>query len=205
MEKAATLKAASIPFSIIENKSAGSEVTFTQLPSDFFELKVPYANQEQAIQLLNEKYNSFQVKEDYLLQEFKYLLSYSNEELTDIVRKKDEWSENAIDSALLILHERGVRISQEEKFLLWKKRNKELRKGEAMPGYIILTGYIFCLLTGIVGLLTGILLSTLKKKDLFGKEYFVYEKQTRQHGRLMIVTGSILWLGYLFLLYMMKY
>lgn len=194
MEKAAFLKSAGVPFSITENRTAGSEVTFTKSPSDTFEIKIPAEHQENVIRLFNEKYNIFPSKENNILYEFRYLLRFSNDELIEVIARKDEWSEEAIESAILILGSRGISISQEEKFRLWKERNELLRKGEKVSTGWLTIGFILCLTGGIIGILFGLGLYKMKRKDLFGKEYFAYDQSSRKAGFTMILAGSIVWL-----------
>lgn len=194
MEKAALLNSAGIPFCIIENRTTGSEVTFTKLPTDSFELKVPFDQQESVIRLLNENYDLFPVKENILLHEFKHLLKYSNEDLKEVISKKDQWSDEAIESAILILESRGIHINQEDRFRLWMLRNELLSKAEKLPTRWLVIGFLLSLSGGIVGILFGLGLYKMKKRDLFGKDFYAYQPPSRKAGLLMIVAGLIVWI-----------
>jgi hypothetical protein len=118
-----------------------------------------------------------------------YLFSFTNEELRDVIVKKDEW--NAFDFLLAqkLLSDRGKAISEEELSTLQDQRLGELAQPEKPQSATIIAGYIFALLGGIVGIIIGWYLSTNKKTLPNGDSVYIYSESDRRHGRIIIALG----------------
>ncbi|WBV60919.1 hypothetical protein PFY12_02075 [Chryseobacterium camelliae] len=139
------------------------------------------------------------IPEDY------YLLEYSDEELKEILFKKDEWNEFDYEAAKKILKERGENITEEDLGVINEKRLDSLKndyeKPEEVKNYIAI-GYIFavvgCLLSLAWGMLIfvsyaiAIVIIKLKKQLPNGERVYYFNEQDRRHGK------RILWLSILF-------
>ncbi|TGD59089.1 hypothetical protein [Flavobacterium humi] len=125
-----------------------------------------------------------------------FLFGFSNEELNDVILKKDEWGDFNFALALKILEDRGQRITQEQINDLEKERLTELAKPTGIQKEWVLFGYAFAFLGGVLGVLTGWYLMTLKKTLPNGEVVYSYLPSDRKHGKKIFVIGvvfSIIW------------
>jgi hypothetical protein len=121
-----------------------------------------------------------------------YLFSFSNEELFDIVNKRDEWGEFDFQLAKVILKERGNEITTEMVTLLKEKRLKELSKPEKDQTDLVYYGYAAALLGGFVGIFIGWHLNTHKKILPNGRQIYAYRDTDRKQGLIIFVIGLII-------------
>jgi hypothetical protein len=119
-----------------------------------------------------------------------YLFSFTNDELIEILRKPDEWSRQDFLIARKILDERGQHINEEVIKDLKSKRINELSREESEPTFTIITGYILALIFSIVGLFFGLTFLTAKKNIPNGKKVFTYSRNTRKHGRNIVILSA---------------
>jgi hypothetical protein len=126
------------------------------------------------------------------------LFSFSNEELKEIIEKKDEW--NDLDYALSInlLKNRGVEITKEEILEAKNKRVEELRKPDISSSKWIDLGYVFAILGGFLGFVIGYLLLTQKKTLPNGERIFAYSLDDRKHGKRILYVGTFFFMFYIF-------
>ena len=120
-----------------------------------------------------------------------YLFSFTNDELIEILRKPDEWSRQDFLIARKILDERGEHISEDVINDLKSKRINELGREENEPVLSITAGYILALLVSIVGLFFGLAFLTAKKNIPNGKKVFAYSRNTRKHGRNIVIISAV--------------
>ncbi|MBN1697278.1 MAG: hypothetical protein JW881_07175 [Spirochaetales bacterium] len=59
---------------------------------------------------------------------------------------------------------------------------------------ILIFGYAFSFLGGIIGIITGIYIQAAKMKDNDGKKVHVYNPEMRNHGKTMIALGFFMML-----------
>jgi hypothetical protein len=127
-----------------------------------------------------------------------YLYEFTDDELFEVVNKKDEWSKIDYLLAQKILKERGNELSQDTLAKIEMKRSNELAKTEPLPLTSLIIGYIFACLGGLFGILIGWHLATYKKSLPNGERVFGYSPNVRDHGTIiMIIGGSILLLAIL--------
>ncbi|MCO5936831.1 hypothetical protein NAF17_14910 [Mucilaginibacter sp. RB4R14] len=114
-----------------------------------------------------------------------YLYAFTNEELTELVSKPDEWSlfDNLL--AVKILQERGVNITDETVKQLNNKRLDDLKEPEKPQGTWIIIGYIFALLGGVLGAFIGWHLFSSKKTLPNGEQVYSYIESDRAQGRII--------------------
>jgi len=131
-----------------------------------------------------------------------YLYEFTDEELMDVISKKDEWS--ALDYLLAqkLLKDRGKEVSQDTIITLENERAKELTKTEPLPIYPLITGYIFASLGGLLGILIGWHLATYKKLLPNGERVYAYSASVRNQGKTIMIIGcSVIFLGLAFIAY----
>jgi hypothetical protein len=126
------------------------------------------------------------VEEDY------YLLSFTDEELYEVVLKKDEWSEFDYLLARKLLSERGKAIDDEQVKALRKQRLEELAKPESNHRGWIIAGYIMAFAGGFFGIITGYVISSSKKTLPNGNVVHTYTPEDRAHGRIIFMIGIII-------------
>lgn len=139
------------------------------------------------------------IPEDYHLYEF------SDEELMEIVDHPDDWSKLDYHLALSILKDRGKEVSTD---YIESKKVESLvaqKSSQKVPLITILSGYILflpailsvffdrpLLLIGMAWpIVLGIFLWTSKKTLKDGNRFFFYDKESRRHGMLLFILGSI--------------
>jgi hypothetical protein len=120
-----------------------------------------------------------------------YLLSFSDEELIDVISKSDEWNKFDVSLAKKLLRDRGQEITPLKIEEIKKQRIAELAKPEkSQSGYIIL-GYITALLGGLLGVFVGWHLLTYKKVLPDGNRVYVYSENDRKQGNRILILGLI--------------
>jgi hypothetical protein len=146
--------------SILDDNIPPVDVTFIgNTLNHEFEVRIKATDFNKAEAILNnhEDIALEEVDKDY------YLLNFSNEELCDVLLKSDEWS--AFDYSLTqkILTNREQSIDKNLLNSLKNQRLIELAKPETNQKPWIISGYIFALLGGFLGLIIGYFLWTSQK------------------------------------------
>lgn len=114
-----------------------------------------------------------------------YLYSFTDDELTEVIAKADEWSNFDFVLSLKILAERGKKINDDDLANINKKRIEELKAPDQPQNYWIVVGYLFALCGGVLGIFIGWHLSTYKKTLPNGERVFQYIERDRKQGRRM--------------------
>jgi hypothetical protein len=121
-----------------------------------------------------------------------YLLSFSDDELIEIISKPDEWGHFDYQLAQKLLRERGHYIEESMLNTLRENRIKDLAKPEKASILFIFFGYCFIPFGLIIGFFIGRHLFYSKKPLPNGNLVFSYRETDRRHGnRIMIITGII--------------
>jgi hypothetical protein len=118
-----------------------------------------------------------------------YLLSFTDDELYDVIVKQDEWSQFDYVLAKKLLRDRGKSISEAEIKNLRQQRLHELAKPEKNHSGWIIAGYIFALLGGFFGVITGYVIYSSKKTLPNGQRVPTYTASDRTHGKIILITG----------------
>jgi hypothetical protein len=84
-----------------------------------------------------------------------YLFDFTDDELMEIITKRDEWSQFDFLLAQKLLKERGKEIKPEVVELLKRQRIAALGKPDESLKTYIYAGYAMALLGGLLGLFTG--------------------------------------------------
>lgn len=132
------------------------------------------------------------VEEDY------HLFDYSDEELIEIVMKKEEWNKFDYLLAQKILKERGKEINPELLNVINKQRIKDLSTKEESPTWLIIIGYTAACLGGFIGIFIGGYLMYYKKALPNGDRMYGFERKDRSHGQNILILSGIaffIWIG----------
>ena len=118
-----------------------------------------------------------------------YLFGFTDDELFEVLVKRDEWSSFDVALAGRILRERGREVTPDTVRLLRQYRAVELTRPEAGQKVSIIAGYAMALLGGIVGIVIGLNLLYAKKKLLDGTQGPAYAEADRAHGFRIVLLG----------------
>ncbi|RKS25268.1 hypothetical protein CLV94_0298 [Flavobacterium endophyticum] len=127
-----------------------------------------------------------------------YLHEFTDEELKEIIVKKDEWSHLDFLLAQKILKERGQEIIPEEIEKHRKQRLEDLSKPEEHQGGWIIAGYLFAFLGGFLGFFIGWFLKTHKKTLPNGDRVYNYTESDRKQGNRILIVSLfffLFWIG----------
>jgi hypothetical protein len=125
-----------------------------------------------------------------------YLFEFSDEELTEIIVKPNEWSNYDYKVAELILNDRGISVSPKLIDNIKKQMYNELSQKESYSSTWIIMGYLTAFLGGLLGFAIGLNLWFMKKKLPNGEKVYVYDNYNRKHGRLITILGLFMTLFY---------
>jgi hypothetical protein len=167
--------------------SSGLDSSFSSELLKEYEVQLHPDNFEEAEKLL-ENYAAGMLTE---LPEDYYMLTFTDEELHDVIVKQDEWSEFDYMLARKLLTERGNILTDAELKELRDKRIAELAKPEKDQKIWIVAGYITSFLGGFFGILIGYVLMTSHKTLPNGQVVHTYSTTDRKHGKTMLVLGLI--------------
>ena len=140
-EVASILERENIDFQLIDNEKY-FDATFVTDPSKIeYQLLIQKEDFENAETLITKYYSeNLIIPEDYYLKEF------SDEELIEIIYKKDEWNEFDYEVAKSILKDRGIVISETDIERINSERLEKLKTNYEKPNEVknlIILGYIF--------------------------------------------------------------
>lgn len=172
---------------ILTNNSSGLDSNFSSELLTEYEVKVRFNNFKKAEHLVEElaEVQLNQLPDNY------YLLEFTDEELYDIVVKKDEWNEFDYLLALKLLKKRGQPVDDEQIKELNNKRITELAKPEKDQTVWIAIGYTLALFGGFLGLITGYVLWTSDKTLPNGEKVYTYSERDRKHGRFIVILSIV--------------
>lgn len=127
-----------------------------------------------------------------------YLFDSSDEELIEIVTKKEEWNKFDYLLAQKILKQRGKEISPELLNVINKQRIKDLSTQEESPTWLIIIGYTSSFFAGFLGVFVGAYLMYYKKALPNGDRIYGFTKKDRSHGQNILIISAIaffVWIG----------
>ncbi|KOS06103.1 hypothetical protein AM493_08680 [Flavobacterium akiainvivens] len=152
-----------------------------------YEIQLNPADFKRAEALLEEQAGKWiaELPEDY------YLFSFTDEELFEVIQKKDEWSEIDYVLAKRLLAERGKQIDDKEVERKEMERLYELEKPEEVGIAWIIIGYFTALLGGLFGIFTGYMVYYSKKTLPNGERVFTYNRSNRQHAKIILLLGIV--------------
>ncbi|SDI28966.1 hypothetical protein SAMN05421846_10626 [Chryseobacterium taeanense] len=128
-----------------------------------------------------------------------HLFDYSDEELIEIVTKKDEWNKFDYLLAQKILKERGKEINPELLYVINKQRIESLSVQEESPVWLIIIGYVSAFFAGFLGIFIGGYLMYYKKALPNGDRIYGFNRNDRSHGQNILIISAIaffVWIGF---------
>jgi hypothetical protein len=185
---ASILKENEIPFSIGNNRGVFDKTFIGSTVDNMVELNIPAHLFTEADTIL---INFTLVDIDTLPNDY-YLLSFTDEELKDILRKSDEWSEQNYLIAKQLLAKRGFDYTNEDLTKFKSERVVVLAKPEKaatnwiLGGYAILVLYLVigAVVIGFMAVLIGYTTWRMKKVLPNGSRIFMYNSFSRKQGML---------------------
>ncbi|SEW52878.1 hypothetical protein SAMN04488122_5204 [Chitinophaga arvensicola] len=131
-----------------------------------------------------------------------YLLSFSTEELKEVIIKKDEWGDFDFALALKLLEKRGISYSPEEIQALGNSRLTTLAKPQELPGIWLLTGSLspflwlspmaFFTYFSFIGIFIGAFVLLTKKTLPDGSRADAFSTNAKNKGKWLIISGIVL-------------
>ncbi len=119
-----------------------------------------------------------------------YLLSSTDAELVEIVAHSSEWSGFDVAHARRLISQRGIDLKQIEDKVA--EHIHRLRQGKPASERLIVFGWVFSFLGGLIGVGIGWSLASMKEKTPYG-EFFTYDEKSRAiGGRMLKVAGTVL-------------
>ena len=128
-----------------------------------------------------------------------YLLSFSDEELIEVIEKSDEWNKFDVELAHKLLKDRGKEITEHQISEIKKQRMVELSKPEESQRVYIIIGYVSAFLGGFLGVFIGWHLLTFKKTLPNGNRIYAYSENDRKQGNRILIIGVVfivIWILY---------
>lgn len=120
-----------------------------------------------------------------------YLLKFSDEELRDVVKKRDEWGTFDVALAKQLLRIKGMEITVTEESDFKKERISELSKPDVSSNFWIIIGYVIASFGGFIGIIWGLFLLQYKKTLPNGQRVNGYPESQRWHGVFITIIGVI--------------
>jgi len=176
----------SIQCHLVDNSSRLGSAFSGDLEKEY-EIQIQQEDFERAQHLLEVQAASLidEVPDDY------YLLTFTDDELQDLIVKRDEWGEFDYMLAKHLLEQRGKAVDENHIQKLQQERLAELAKPEKNHTGLIIAGYVCALLGGLFGITTGYVLMTSQKTLPDGTRVPTYTKDDRVHGRFILILGVI--------------
>ncbi|MCS3867555.1 ABC-type lipoprotein release transport system permease subunit [Chryseobacterium ginsenosidimutans] len=193
LELIKTLEQNEIIFELEDNSSRLDSSFGGDINAKQFELKIQKEDFDNVEKLEEElvKNDVENIERDY------YLFEYSDEELIEIVLKKEEWNKFDYLLAQKILKERGKEIRPELLNVISKQRIKELSQEEEVPKMWIYFGYLFAIIGGFIGVIIGYTIMSYKRNLSNGNSAYLYRKEDRKQGQNILICsiiGIIFWI-----------
>lgn len=174
---------AEIPFSVEDSKPRFDASFANDESRRYYRINVAPVNLGSALELcerMDQKIMA-ELPEDY------YLFQFSDEELREILVRSFEWNSLDVMLAKKLLTERGVPFSEDQIAAERQEITDELDAPEKEDTLIVVCGYIFCVLGGLLGLMIALMILNSKKTTHDGYRVPRYNTATRGHARNMLL------------------
>lgn len=129
-----------------------------------------------------------------------YLLTFTDAELMEVLEKPDEWTKEDYVLSQHLLKQRGKPVSEETLHQLYFNRMEALREPEKGSTAANIFGYISALSGGVIGILMGWYMMSLKKTLPNGESVNAYDLATRSSGKQIFYIGIISFIAWFVLL-----
>lgn len=194
LELVQNLKDNHVAYELTENSSKLDSSFGGDINTKQFELKI----QKDDFQLVEKLEEELVKTEVEIVSQDYHLFDYSDEELIEIVVKKEEWSKFDYLLAQKILKERGKEVKPEVLKMIDQQRIKDLSIQEVSPTWLIIIGYVCAVLGGFLGIFIGAFLMNYKKALPNGDRIYSFNRKDRSHGQNILILSIIaffVWMG----------
>lgn len=174
---------------VLADNIAPIDITFSgSTLQNQYEIKIDSSDFEKADAILEKEAENLldTIDKDH------YLLSFTNEELYEVLLNSDEWNVFDYKLAQKLLTDRGKTIDSEMLTSLKKERLKILSKPEENQKPWIIAGYTFALLGGGIGIIIGYSLWKSKKTLPNGERIYSYNTEDRNSGKKIFIISIII-------------
>lgn len=151
-------------------------------------VKMAVEDFEQAEALLNAMYaeQASKVRRDY------HYFRLDNDALLAHLGSLDKITKLEEAIARRVLAERGVEVNEELIANIQAQRLAELAKPEKIGKLWLVLGYVFLFIgNGVFTIIIGWQLMTYKKELPDNRQVFVYDRETRKHGKTLLILGAL--------------
>ncbi|NIG53488.1 hypothetical protein [Chitinophaga sp. Cy-1792] len=128
-----------------------------------------------------------------------YLLSFSVDELKEIIEKKDEWGEYDYVLAKQLLEKKGITYTPEQIKEVSAVRKEELSQPKQLPAGLLLLGFLaplfwftfmpFSTVLGFLGFIIGGSAWMTRRTLPDGTRQYAFTQASRNNGKWMIIVG----------------
>lgn len=126
-----------------------------------------------------------------------YLYSFTNDELLEIIKEPDTWSEFDYELSKKLLAYNGINVTPEMENAFKEKRIKDLSQEEPTSSIWTIFGYISAVLGGLLGIAIGLGLWKSKKTLPNGSIIFTYSEKDRAHGQRITIIGVGMFIAFM--------
>lgn len=176
-----------IPYQLEESKMGFDPSFANNVIYQAWVLKVPGDRMEEARQEIESALEQGEVQ----LPADHYLRDFTEDELLEVIRKADEWSELDVVMARQMLAEKGAGLSDESLEQLRRERRAELAQPSDAGTGMIGAGYFLALAGGLFGLILGWVLKNSTKTTAYGDKVPNYDEASRAHGGRILILGAL--------------
>src|SRR5687768_3438171 len=178
-EAAEVLKQENIAYEVFQAEGIQRDFTFGAKFEFKYELKIQLKDFAKAKELLSDHYSRSIVEVD----DDHFLNRYSDLQLCDIVRRKDNWSLESIVYSKLILKKRGIVLSDEEIKEGIKDLDDKKREGKDLDSFTIGIIYFFCVTNFLFAYIVGSILQKSWAELSDSTRVPKYNEHVRLHGK----------------------
>ncbi len=118
-----------------------------------------------------------------------FLISFSNEELTDVLQKQDEWGTDNYNIARKLLEQRGKPVPQAALDKYKTERMEALAKPTTVEPVWLSLAFASAIAGGIFAIIFGRMIYTSTKILPNGKRVYVYDAASRKNGFALYMIG----------------
>lgn len=182
------LKVHDISFQIEDTSSPIDPVIIGSGLDPDIRIKLKQRDFEKAHSILESYYDTAieSVDKDY------YLFEFTDEELYEILEKKDEWGYFDYKLAEKILKSRGKEVDFDKLESIRSARMQEISKPEKVKESWIIVGYVLAIFFGLIGIFYGLTILTMKKTLPDGQRVNSYHEDSRRHAKNILILSSIM-------------
>ena len=131
------------------------------------------------------------------MDSFDYMRTFDDGELLEIVQDQTGYTPLMVVKAKELLTERGIEYDERRAQHAVQQKLDSIRRVEEASAYEIRKNYLKMLTGGLEPAMIGWEWYATRVKDTDGKIYYKYTENTRRHGLLTLVLGTVLFVLFL--------